>query len=175
MWLMWLLMVFMLGLAACGQSMSEPLAPDEPDDVTEQPASTVEPPATVTTPSGAQRPVSTPPRTPDLVQPTPILPVGEVPQEMLDKMIDDLVAQLGVSRQDVMVVAAEAVVWNDGSLGCPKPGEFYTQALVPGYRAILEVDGVQYNYHASEKGYFFLCGAPGSGRGLPSGRLTPDR
>jgi len=167
----------MLGLTACAQSVFEPLTPEEPDDATEQSASTAEPPATVTTPSGAQRPVSTPPRTPEpeLVQPTPILPVGEVPQELLDKMVDALVAQLGVSRQDIMVVAAESVVWNDGSLGCPKPGEFYTQALVPGYRVILEVDGVQYNYHASEKGYFFLCGSLGGGRGLPSDRLTPDR
>ncbi|MBN1313038.1 MAG: hypothetical protein JXB30_16620 [Anaerolineae bacterium] len=172
---MWLLMILILGLTACAQAAPELPDAGEPDDVPEQPAATPEPQATVTTPGGVQRPVPTLPRTPDFVQPTPPLPVGEVPQELLDEMIDKLAAQLSIDRQDIMVVAAEAVVWNDGSLGCPKPGEFYTEALVPGYRVILEVDGLRYDYHASENGYFFLCQSPQSGRGLPPDSRTPDR
>jgi hypothetical protein len=89
-------------------------------------------------------------------------------------MLDDLSARLGSSRELIQVLAAEAIVWNDGSLGCPKPGEFYTEALVPGYRVVLESGGKQYSYHASEKGYFFLCESPLPGRGQPSGGLTPS-
>jgi hypothetical protein len=35
----------------------------------------------------------------------------------------------------------------------------YTQALVPGYRVILEAGGTQYDYHAGNRGSFVLCPA----------------
>ena len=35
-------------------------------------------------------------------------------------------------------VSAAAVTWSDGSAGCPEPGMMYTQALVPGYRIVLQ-------------------------------------
>jgi len=102
------------------------------------------------------------------LEPTAPAPSGEAPQELVDKMVDDLAAQPGIERQSITVVSAEAITWNDGSLGCPKPGEFYTQALVPGYRVILEANGKRYNYHASEKGYFFQCERPQLGGSTPS-------
>ena len=33
----------------------------------------------------------------------------------------------------LQLIESRAVVWNDGSLGCPMPGKHYTQALVPGH------------------------------------------
>jgi len=89
---------------------------------------------------------------------TPSAPVtGEVPEGLLAAILDDLVARAGLQREAVQIVEAEAVVWSDGSLGCPQPGMMYTQALVEGYRVVLEVDGKQYDYHASDRGTFFLC------------------
>lgn len=86
---------------------------------------------------------------------TPI--VGEVPNEMLDVIVKDLAKQTGVLREQISVTRAQATVWNDGSLGCPQPGVMYTQALVNGYWVELEVDGQNYDYRATETGYFFIC------------------
>ena len=83
--------------------------------------------------------------------------VGEVPSQLMDQILADLEKRLGVNRQAIQVVRAEAVVWNDGSLGCPVPGQFYTQALVNGYWVVLRVDSKDYDYRASQSGFFTLC------------------
>ena len=58
---------------------------------------------------------------------------------------------------DPEVVSAEAVTWNDGSLGCPEAGQAYTQALVDGYQVILEVDGERYDYRVGSGASVKLC------------------
>lgn len=96
---------------------------------------------------------------------------GEVPQDMLNNMAADLASRLNVGQGEIAVTTAQSVVWNDGSLGCPEPGMFYTQALVDGYFVVLTVGETSYNYHASQNGYFLLCerAAPGG----PSDLGTP--
>ena len=89
---------------------------------------------------------------------TPVL--GEVPDSILSAARADLAAKLDVSPDTLEVREAAAVVWNDGSLGCPRPDQVYTQALEPGYRIILEHGGRQYDYRATERGYLFLCELP---------------
>lgn len=64
--------------------------------------------------------------------------------------VADLASAEGVPEADVAVVTAEQVTWRDGALGCPEPGMMYTQALVPGYRVILAVDGREVAYHGAE-------------------------
>jgi hypothetical protein len=66
----------------------------------------------------------------------------------------------GVQIEEIRVVTAEAVTWSDGSLGCPEEGQMYTQALVPGYRVVLDVAGEELAYHASETGDFRACANP---------------
>jgi hypothetical protein len=68
------------------------------------------------------------------------------------------------ARADIKVVSEEAVTWPDGSLGCPKPGMMYTQALVPGYRIVLQAGEQTLNYHAMSRGRPFYC---------PAGRVAP--
>lgn len=63
--------------------------------------------------------------------------------------IDDVVDRAGVARDEVLVTETELVTWPDGSLGCPEPDTMYTQALVEGYRIVLEVDGESYAYHGA--------------------------
>ena len=82
---------------------------------------------------------------------------GAVPDEILQKAITDAAQQAGVDPSAVTVVSAEATTWNSGALGCPEPGKVYTQALVPGYKIVLEAGGKTLNYHASETGSVKLC------------------
>ncbi len=88
--------------------------------------------------------------------------VGEVPESILKTVKEDLAVRLNVSIDELEVIKAESITWNDGSLGCPKPGQNYTQALVPGYWIILLRGNEEYDYRASEQGYFFLCELPGT-------------
>lgn len=55
------------------------------------------------------------------------------------------------------VVRAEAVVWPDGSLGCPVPGGVYTQAEVPGYWVELELAQRRFDYRFGDPGIPILC------------------
>lgn len=86
--------------------------------------------------------------------------LGEVPDAMLLAIKADLAEKLDTNPDTIDVVTARAVTWNDGSLGCARPDDVYTQALVPGYQVILEHEGTKYDYRAAETGYFFLCELP---------------
>ena len=81
-------------------------------------------------------------------------------QAMIDAVVEQAAAESGVDIGEIRVVTAEAVTWSDGSLGCPQPGQAYTQALVPGFRVVLEVDGAEMHYHASQSGDFAACADP---------------
>ncbi|GAB3015733.1 hypothetical protein GCM10027078_03410 [Nocardioides flavus (ex Wang et al. 2016)] len=70
------------------------------------------------------------------------------PSGDVGRAVDDLASALGVAAGDVEVVAVEEVTWRDGSRGCAKPGEMYTQALVDGQRITLRADGRTYEYHS---------------------------
>ena len=86
--------------------------------------------------------------------------VGEVPEATITAVKDDLAKRLDTSIDAIDVVMSRSVTWSDGSLGCARPGQVYTQALVPGYQVVLEVEGRQYDYRATERGYHFLCELP---------------
>lgn len=67
---------------------------------------------------------------------------------------DDAGAGLAVTLHDV--------VWSDGSLGCPRPGMMYTQALVPGWRVVVGDGRTEWIYHASRAGAWLRCPAGGA-------------
>jgi hypothetical protein len=116
-----------------------------------------------------------PPTPPDLTQPTPPddpedtmppdqpQPPGPVPQDLLGQMLEEAAAIAGVSVSEVTVERSAAVTWNDGSLGCPEPGQLYTQALVDGYWVVLRAGGRELDFRATQRGDFKLC-PPGQGR-----------
>jgi hypothetical protein len=91
---------------------------------------------------------------------TSMAPIGEVPGDLLDAIVNDAAERAGIQRDEVEVLTAESVTWNDGSLGCPEPGMMYTQALVPGYRVVVEAGGEEMHFHASERGSFRFCENP---------------
>jgi hypothetical protein len=63
----------------------------------------------------------------------------------------------GAAPQSIQLVRAEGVTWRDGSLGCPREGRAFTQALVPGYRIVLRSGDRSWDYHASRRGGLVLC------------------
>lgn len=88
------------------------------------------------------------------------LPAGDLPAAMLEQVVADAASGAGVDLSAVEVLSAEAVTWSDGSIGCPLPDQMYTQALVPGYRVVLDVDGEEMSFHAAEGGEFAYCAEP---------------
>jgi hypothetical protein len=86
------------------------------------------------------------------------MPTGvpvDVPAARWDAIVNDLAAR-GVSAAPTLV-SAEAITWPDGSLGCGKPGESYTQALVDGMRVVVEADGKTYDYRFGTSDTPKLC------------------
>jgi hypothetical protein len=78
----------------------------------------------------------------------------------MDPIVADAAARLGVDPSMVEVVSAEQKTFGDGSLGCPRPGEMYTQAVVDGYQVIVEANGTQLDYRGSAPGQFRVCENP---------------
>jgi len=90
---------------------------------------------------------------------------GEVPAVILAELVADAAQRTATEAGAVEVLQAEAVTWNDGSLGCPEPGMFYTQALVDGYQVILKAGDEELDYRVGAGGGFRIC----EGGGRPSG------
>lgn len=98
----------------------------------------------------------------DAGTPPPSPPESAVPDSLIAAIIDDVAGRTGLTSDSFVVVEAIAVVWNDGSLGCPEPGVFYTQATVDGYHVVVEGGGAQYDYRVGDNGAFRLCESPGA-------------
>jgi hypothetical protein len=98
-----------------------------------------------------------PPRTP------PEVHMNATLEAITEAVLDDAARVTGAERSAVTILSSEAVTWSDGSLGCPRPGMGYTQALVPGYRVRLRAGRREFDYHASARGQWILC---------PPGRAT---
>ena len=90
--------------------------------------------------------------------------VTNTPAEMIEAALDDAANRSTTARADIKVISEEAVTWPDGSLGCPQPGMMYTQALVAGYRIVLQAGEQTLNYHAMSRGKPVFC---------PAARVAP--
>lgn len=82
--------------------------------------------------------------------------------------VTDLANRLGIPEGDIEILAEENVTWRDGSLGCPRPGMMYTQALVEGSRIVLRTGGRDYSYHSKAGKPPFYCEDPVSPASGPS-------
>lgn len=89
-------------------------------------------------------------------------PAVEVPQAILDQILDDAADRTGVPRDELQIERAEAVTWSDGSLGCPEPDQFYIQVLVDGYWVEVGAGDEVLDYRGSGQD-FRLC-PPGQGQ-----------
>jgi hypothetical protein len=96
-----------------------------------------------------------------------------LPAELVERLIAELGAELARPPSDVRIESVEPVTWRDGSLGCPEPGMFYTQALVPGFRVILVVDERRFDYRIGRGGTFRRCDRSVDAGSAPSDRPAP--
>lgn len=94
---------------------------------------------------------------------------GQVPEDLIGIIFADVAQRSGSAESDFVVLRADAAIWNDGSLGCPIPGESYTQAIVNGYWVVIEAGGLEYDYRATDRGFFKLCEGGGSPPSNPTG------
>lgn len=88
------------------------------------------------------------------------LPLPAGLQNLIDRAKEDLAERLSLPLDQISLVEAEAVVWPDASLGCPQPGMAYAQVLTPGYLIRLEIEGKEYEYHASRGTQVVYCENP---------------
>ena len=137
----------------------------EPEATPSESSEATEPPSETTSPEATEPPVTTdetkppPTTTAPLTDPPATVEEPVAAQGMVDIAKADLATRLGVAMSDIGVVSIEEVTWRDGSLGCPRPGFSYTQALVNGTRILLTANGVTYHYH-SGGGDPFYCANP---------------
>lgn len=83
-----------------------------------------------------------------------------IPPEVWQAILTDLRGRVDASVADVTVLVAGPETWSDGSLGCPKDGEMYTQALVDGYQVVVELAGTEYDYRVGSGTDVRLCENP---------------
>jgi hypothetical protein len=81
-------------------------------------------------------------------------------QPLIDVVQQQLSQHLGVAPEDMEVLEARSVVWNDGSIGCPTPGMAYIQVQVEGALVRLRVGDQTYEYHTGGNRAPFLCDHP---------------
>lgn len=66
---------------------------------------------------------------------------------VLETVVAHLAAELGVAPATISIIMVEPRTWPDGCLGITRPGQGCTQALVPGWLAVLRAPGgLEYRY-----------------------------
>jgi hypothetical protein len=64
---------------------------------------------------------------------------------------------LGVGADQLQLTQVQAQQWPDASLGCPEPGQLYSQVVTPGFLVIIISGGHQLEYHTDMRGRVTLC------------------
>jgi hypothetical protein len=143
-----LLLALLPALVGCASASSSPAG------------STDSAPTATPSPTSARPSLSISPPPFKTAPPTAAPVVGEVPAAIIDQAKADLARRTGLDPATFSVVRAEEVVWSDGSLGCPVPGQAYIQVVTPGYWIGLEAGSKTYDYRATRSGLVRLCDQP---------------
>jgi hypothetical protein len=75
----------------------------------------------------------------------------------VDAATTDAASHLGVSRDTLRVEQVQPREWPDSSLGCPQPGQLYSQVVTPGYLIVISSGTHQLEYHTDERTRVTLC------------------
>lgn len=101
-------------------------------------------------PAGTSSPAVTSPL-PVQVSPLPQTPMSETADTPPARAaIAALAKQLTVAENTVRVLSVEGIEWTDGCLGLGGPAESCLQAIVPGYRVLLEANNRQYEVRTDQ-------------------------
>ncbi len=80
-----------------------------------------------------------------------------VPEELLNALRRDAAERAEATTEAVTVTAARVEEWPDGAMGCPEPGQVYTQMRTNGYRVLVKVGPRTFDYRADKEHRFRLC------------------
>ena len=94
-----------------------------------------------------------------------------MPRAVRRAVAADAARRFAVSENEVVLVNAERLTWSDGAMGCPEPGQMYTQMLVPGFRVTAKTSAGQMLYHTDSRGTAVTCAAHDIFRQDPSSCL----
>jgi hypothetical protein len=144
-----LLILALMGCALTAEPVPEPI-PITRSEPTPEPIADTPPP---TRPAPTETPMPQPGTSP-LPEPgmSPISPLPGPPMPAASAAVAYLADELGITPQEVTVLASEQVEWSDASLGCPQPGMMYAQVVTPGYSFLLDAAGEQYKVHTDLTG-----------------------
>lgn len=78
-------------------------------------------------------------------------------QRVVDVVVADATARLGVASAQLSVETVQQREWGDSSLGCPQPGMFYAQVITPGYLVVVSGAGKRLEYHTDTRGRAVMC------------------
>jgi hypothetical protein len=100
---------------------------------------------------------------PTAVKPTPTNASADLTPAQ-QAAVSALAESVGLPIDQITLVSTEAVTWPDGCLGVHLPNVMCTEALVDGFKIILEADGDQYEFHTNQDGSAIVLatGAPTS-------------
>ncbi len=76
-------------------------------------------------------------------------PAAKEADDLEQRIREDMATRGKGYVSDVSVLSYRLVTWPDGCLGIQKPGQFCTQALVPGFLAKIAAGGDVYRYHGA--------------------------
>lgn len=85
----------------------------------------------------------------------------------VDQVITDYAKLVNLDPADVHLMFYEIVDWPDGCLGVFQEGVMCIQVITPGYRIIVEVNGVTVELHSNITGDHFLVAPSTIGTGGP--------
>jgi hypothetical protein len=129
-------------LTGCRSVVDVPSAVDAPAQL----------PATAQAATGSTARVEAPSRLAPTAQASP-----PAPGPLIALATADAARRTGAGSGDVRIVLVEAREWPDRSLGCPRPGMGYAQAITPGFLIVAEVAGQHLEYH-TDQAEVQLCG-----------------
>lgn len=75
----------------------------------------------------------------------------------LQAVLADAATRSGVPQGTQRILRVEPAQWSDSGLGCPQPGEFYLQAITPGWLIEVQSGGTIFEYHTDATDRFVLC------------------
>jgi hypothetical protein len=91
--------------------------------------------------------------------PSPVSTQSE-PAALIERAKRILSEDTGAPAEAFEFLGLEPVDWPDASLGCPRPGEGYAQAIVSGFRLRFSYGGEVYTLHTDSDGRVELCTPP---------------
>jgi len=75
----------------------------------------------------------------------------------VDAAVQAAAAHLGISRDELSVDRVDDQQWPDSSLGCPQPGQLYSQIVTPGFLIVVSDGNKQLEYHTDGRAHVMLC------------------